>query len=326
MRLFGSRRKSKGTYRRKTDEQIEKEQTRREKQWARDKLLEKAKDNPELENQYIAKLMGIEIKPPDPVAEKKEEIKSKIVDKALEKISKDPELAEQFVTRQIEEIVGESTGKGTEFYGEPGSILRQAIEELEDVEEFRNKIGGKVKGSALGGLVDSETVKEILKTIQALKTGVIPQERTYVVQINGEPTEVSESQYRQLVQSGQIKPIAALEEAKGLPPEEKVEPIKLEPELPEFISTNLTELAGYLEQEPEDFITQLEYEVQAEIPHSQFLWGFLSNTTYEGIVNLVTPYREHSQVSVYVEKILSEEGKTWLEQVIVLIKEKESAG
>jgi len=295
------------------------------KQILSDAFSKELSKNPELMQQasikHGAKELGIEFEKSDPIEQQKREIKAKIIERALKKIDENPELAEQFVNTTIEEIIGGGRGEG-QGYGDgegAGSILRQAIEELDDVEEFRERISGKAKGSALGGLVDSETLKEVLRTIQSLRApGGVPQERIFVVQVNEELREVTETEYKRLIQQGLLRPIAALEA-----PKEKLlseEPTELE--LPEFISSNLIELASYLEQEPEDFIIQLEYEVQSNVPQSQLLWDFLSTVNYEDIVGLATPYKGHSQIGIYVEKILSEEGKVWFEKVIELIKTK----
>ena len=329
MFLFNRKKKPiKGHYHHKTDDQIEREQARKEKSWAREKLLEKAKTNPELENQYISKLMGIEINPPDPAEEHKREIRKIISQEALEEIKRDPELRKEFARSHVEEIIGESHtsrefGDG-EFFGSP---IAQALQELENLDALKERIGGK--SGPLGGLITAEVISEGLKTIRELKGKV---ERVYIVQINGKSYEVPESQYQQYLQQGRIAPIAALQEPKavkiGPPAEPPISEPAIsagEPELPEFFSmVDLGQLAGYLDQPPEEFVIQLETEVSEGITQSQLIWNFLTTTSHDKIVELITPYKNHSQVGVYVERLLS--GKAWLEEVLRLIKERTSAG
>ena len=80
-------------------------------------------------------------------------------------------------------------------------------------------------------------------------------------------------------------------------------------------------LASYLELVPEEFVEELSRMKDAE-PTYQLLWTYLSTTTPEAVVKLIEPYSKHSQVGIYVEKLLTDEGKEWVKQVISIIKEK----
>ena len=120
------------------------------------------------------------------------------------------------------------------------------------------------------------------------------------------------------MQQGKIQPVAG---AIAPPPEAKPEEIVIdEPKLPEFLNmVDLTLVASYLELSPEEFVAQLEAEVQSEVLQSQLIWNYLTSHDLPTIQSLLAPYRKHAQVGEYVEKILSGE---WLEQVLALIKEK----
>lgn len=290
------------------------------------KQLEK---NPDLLNnislKHGVKELGLEFEKESQIEQRKREIESKIVDRAFRKIEENPELAEQFVETQIGKIIGEDHYEGR-YSEDASSAIRRALDELEDVEEFKKKLGSEGKGSALGGLIDSETVKEIVKLIRAsvLASKGIPSEEfeepTVVVRHEGKLKRIPESQFNQLVEQGRIQPIGVLEAPK--PSKEEAPPeIEPEPELPEFISTYLETIAGMLELSPEAAVDQLQGEMEAGLEHSQFIWGFLTTATVDGVAQLVGPYRSHSVVGIYVEKLTSDEGKAWLEEVIRLIKE-----
>ena len=328
MPLFGNKKKSgRKPYHKPTDEELEKKEARKEKQLAREKLLAQVKDNPELERKWIAKLMGIEIEPPDLVEQKKKEIKAKLVEEAYTQVNQDPELRRQYAEKLIGEIVGEVPSRGeygSEYEGS-GSAIRQALDELEDVEEFRDKLGIRPKeGGILKSLVTEENVGELIKLLRGIVTKTPIEESTVVVKIDGQIRRIPESQFTQLEKTGRVTPIAAIEIPKSSieQPEEKlVEAPKTEPKVPEFVLSNLEMLASYLELTPEEFVEELSGMKDAE-PTYQLLWTYLLATTPEAVVKLIEPYSKHSQVGMYVENLLSDEGKDWIKQVIGLIKEK----
>jgi len=141
------------------------------------------------------------------------------------------------------------------------------------------------------------------------------------VSVDGQIRRISESQFKQLEQTGRISPVAAIETAKPVSEPPKPELPKTEPEIPEFVLSNLETLASYLELTPEEFVEELSTMKDAE-PTYQLLWTYLSATTPEAVVKLIEPYSKHSQVGIYVEKLLTDEGKEWVKQVISIIKEK----
>ena len=303
------------------------------KQILSDAFTKELNKNPELMQKisikHGAKELGIEFETKDPVEEQKLQIRAKIIERALKKIDTDPELAEQFVETQIGEIMGEGKDRGGRYedygYSEPGSTIRQALQELEDVEEFRDRLGGN-KGAGPGGIITESTVTEFIKLVRSMigKDRVEePSGRTYIIQVNGETREVTESQYKQLEAKGLIEPVATVKTLKE--PKEEVKPeesSKVESELPEFFSLlPLDEIVAWIELPPEEFVEQIS---NNDVPSYQFLLEYLSKTTYDDIVKIISPYKDNSQVSYYIERLLSEEGKVWLEQVIALIKEKAS--
>ena len=94
------------------------------------------------------------------------------------------------------------------------------------------------------------------------------------------------------------------------------------PQLPAFLKgTDLSAVNEWFELTPEDLVVQLKVEADSNVAQSKLAWGFLTTATYDGIVAMVTPYRSNPEVSGLIEKILSDEGKAWLERVLELVKE-----
>ena len=77
----------------------------------------------------------------------------------------------------------------------------------------------------------------------------------------------------------------------------------------------------YLAMEPSELVATLKDEAEAGVELAKFLLGFCDTITYDGIVNYLTPYKGSEKWGEIVERILNEEGKVWVEQVMELVKE-----
>lgn len=299
-------------------------------------LIRQAQDDKEWALQMALQKEGLKVD--GPVEKQQKKIDEFITKKALEELeSGESELLDDVVREKISTILGSGQkrrGRGESEYYEPGSSISQALEEVESLSELREKLQelGMVEGGGKGFFkgISMKDILEALPFVSALTgRGGEPPIRTYLVRIDGENREVTESQYRQLLQEGKIQPIAALESPKPkAPKEEPVEEVLTEevlaeiPELPEFLQgVDFTIIEGWFEQEPEDFVINLKAEVDSELEQSMLAWGFLTTATYEGIVEKVTPYREHPEVGNLVQRVLSDEGKVWLTRVLELVKE-----
>lgn len=259
----------------------------------------------------------------------KKEIRKFVTSEALKKIKEDPELAEQFIEAQIADILSEGKSARArratepEFYGESGSAIAQAVEEIDNIELLRDKLGRDKGKGLLSAFTDPEVIKGFLALLSGVRAGA-PQSpvRTYVVRVNGEEREIPEAQYRKLIQEGSLRPVAELEMPKVK--KEVEEPIKEPeyPQLPDFLKgIDLPAVSEWLELTPQDFVTQLKVEVDTNVEQSKLIWGFLSTADYDGIVALITPYRSNPEVSESIEKILSDEGRKWVSEVLQLVKE-----
>lgn len=330
---------AKHSYRKKDTVTVALESEAKEKIKARERAAQIARQDPDTEREYISKLIGVDIKPPDPDKKAKQEIKSLITSEALKAIKEDPELKAEFARQQITEIMGESASPRHDYYGRteefgnPVSSISQALEQIDDINELKEKLGsgsGNGKGF-LSALADPEVVKMIL----ALLVGRVGSTKTtessessYVVRIDGQTTQVSRAQFDQFLKENRVTPIAEIGPAKPAevvkdPTEQVAIPSVVE--LPIFLKdTDFTVISGWFDTEPDDFVENMKAEVTAGADEAKLIWGFLTTATYDGIVEHVMPYKSNPKVSELVEKVLSEEGKVWVEKVLELVKEGKS--
>lgn len=241
-------------------------------------------------------------------------------------------------------------------YLEPGSSLSSALDEIDTLEELKARLveSGMVSGG--GGFLQGMTLRDILAalpSIAALMGKAPPPEgiesvqtqRTFVVKVNGQDKEVPEIEYKKMLQQGKIAPVAALVESQ--PPKKEKAEGQVEKEqsttanmvggaptnatggftgLDLSTITTLLEniepevIEAYLDMSPEEFVLNLRSEVDTGINMSKFLWGFFSNTNYEGVVKLLSSYKDNERWNLVIERILSNEGKEWVTKVIELIK------
>ena len=273
------------------------------------------------------------------VEEQKKQIKQFITAKALEQIQGDPELAEQFVEAQVEAILSEGKPirrhRGeSEYYPESGSAITQAVEELESLGEFKEKLAelGMTEGGKQG-FFSGMTMKDLLDVIPHIASlmgkgqggnGQIC--RTYIVRVDGKDQELNESQYAQLLQQGRIAPVAVIEQPRKptqvqgqLELTKKTRAEKV-PDLSWLEGLNFDVLNAWLDQEPQEFVLKLKSEVDQGTEQSKLIWGLLTSTTVEGITGYIAPYKDNPKISIFVERLLSDEGQEWLSSVIELVK------
>ncbi len=314
----------------------------------------------------------------------KKQIKKHVTEQALNRIQSDPELAEQFISDQVEDIM--SNGKPSrrrtrepEYhdYGTGyGSSIEQALSEIDSLSELKTKLSelGLIEGGDKGqGFFKGVTLKDIMEFLPHLTgkgadNGSTQQsEPRFVIEIDGKPTAVTESQYNKMLNQGKVRPVARLttreepekpstqsedsepsdKEDPGIMPissgtsstpekTETPEPAKYEmsPQVEQYSEVlrgidvkgilseiDMNEIMEHFESEPSKFVQLLEQGKDSGDEVSNFLWGFFSNVDYNGVINLLEPYKEEPKVQHLLEKISSDEGKVWLEQVISLIQE-----
>lgn len=315
------------------------------------------KSDPELMREIAFKEAGHEdlLHKDRETEKKKRAIKDYVINAALEQIKADPELSAQFVESQVEEILSNGAPKQPTRRGRRGkdeyeygssSPLSSALEGLESIGELKAKLVelGLVKeddgNSSGGGFLKGMTLKDIMGALPAIQTllgnGGNPKTvKVYVVPINGRLVEVNESQYIDMVRSGQVqlpstKP-AQIESSKTEQTKTELAGTDLKApatpalpdssvcELPTFLQNiNFEAVETWLDQKPEDFVTNLKADSKGQ-DEAKFVWGFLTTATYDGIVEKITPYRTHPKVSALVEKVLSDSGKLWTMTVLELV-------
>jgi len=263
-----------------------------------------------------------------------------ITKRAFEELqSGESELLEDAIRDKVSSILGSGEkrrhGKELPEYLEGGGFsslsesLREYLEAKRTLSELAESEGGSSQGFFKG--MSMKDLLEALPYVAAMMgKGEAPTQvgRTYIIRINGQDKEVTESQYKQLAQEGKLQPVAMLTqpepEKKEIPKEPELlkgdfETEKI-PELPLYLQgIDFTIIEGWLDQEPEDFVANLKDAAEAGTEESKLALGFLGNTTLEAINHIITPYREHLEIGYLVERILNEDGQAWLTQVLQLI-------
>lgn len=297
--------------------------------------------DPELKKRMAFKEYGHEdLINEDPIAKAKKEFETWRWQEAIKRAKDDPEYNQMLTESVIDEISPSKSshrprrGSEPEYYGNEGPA--SLSDTLEEALETKNKmielgiineggsgpglLGGLLRGASLSDIVEGIKQVNILTGRTSPPQGTVQSVRTFVVRLDGHDEEIPEYQYKKLLQEGKLQPVAAvLEQPKT---ERTVTPEEIKsPELPDFLKdTDFTVVQGWMEQEPEEFVINLKGEVDANIQESRLIWGLLTTATYEGIIEKITPYREHAIVGSLVQRIMSEEG-TWLKRVLELVKE-----
>lgn len=306
-------------HRKKTEGEAEKAFDRKEKRWAREQLLKKAEGNPELENKYISKLMGIDVSETNPVEVKKKEIHAKLVDEAFKQITSNPELREQYARRVVEELVGEANQEGLEGTEYEGGPLGQALETIDGYEALKERLGSRPGG--LSGLFTPEVLTALVAQAPALlsvlRGGQLPLVPTkYVVVENDEVREMDAEHYKLYLEEKQVKQLGtqgtevAVTEKKpkeGVKEEEKPKP-----------SLNITFWTEYLDGEPDDLVLELISMSDEGDEQAVYALKLMEEFSAEQIIEMLQAFKEKEEYKLNIEKL--EEKKEWLQKAIDFYK------
>lgn len=325
MRLFDRKRKRKYKRQPKTLKQI-----------LSDSLIREVNKDPELKRELALRESGFAdvIKKLDPVEIKKREFDTKATTRALDMLDDDEELAKEVYTAKLMQLIGEGgktkyKGSSLEDFIQPGGNIAQVLEELEAYDELKDRLGGNKNSSWADLFKNPETVAALVGLLQSLGGGqALPKERVVVIEIDGKPTEVTESQYNRLLKENRVRPIGMIEAPKEEAPiiKEPAEPTPSteepipEVELPKLESIDLPSLVWMLELSPDEFVSQLHEDQEAGLPHASLLLEYLPNLDTNGVISRIEPYRSNSQAGPYIERLLTDEGKVWIEEVLARIK------
>ena len=331
MGLFG--RKPKQKYHRRTPATPEAKQKQAEDKKAWELLMKQMKEDPDLERDFVLKKLGIEPKAKNQADEKRQQLQAVLTDEAIKLISEDEDLRRQYAESMLGDVIGNKGNKRSRHDDDYMNMMgsgSSVSDEIDSLLELQAKLSelGMMKGSDNGGgFFKGLTMKDVLDGVKLLKGEEVqrsPMETLYVVQVDGKPAKVTELQYNQLMKAGRIKPLVEIDS----PKEEPDEPLPEEPSsspldrILEYV--DVVTLQEFMDGDPIKFVDVLQDGVQEEIKEYQFLWGLLSNTTYDGLLSLIAPYRSDERVTNFIDRLSTDEGKIWLETVIDSVKEKQN--
>ena len=294
------------------------------------RLIEKAEKNRDLLLNFALKEKGLEdiAKALEEAKKPKSIFNARVSELALKRLD-DPAYAEQFVEGFVASAFGHE-GKpvaGSEEFGYSpdrsgdGTPAQQLIEQMNDIEELKQKFGS---GGGLSGMLTPDVITSVIDLVKTMITkGQSPVqgpqvERTYIIDVEGQPREVSEQDYKRLVESGQIKSVGMLSapapQPVTVPPEVKVTNLPTESKIAD--PPMLAMIQDYINMTPEAFVNRITGEASAGIPYAIFLTKYLPTTNYDDLVKIIAPYKSSEKLGKYVEWVAGEAGKVWLEQVL----------
>lgn len=353
MRFFGiGRKRTKRVKRQPNAEQMSRNAELKRKRFVAESFIDMAKQDPEWRRQMVAEEYKLKLPSKDPAAEQRKEIEALLSGLVVKELKENPELAKKVVDTRIAQLTNPDNfleyADGEPSY--PGNTIGQVLEEIEDLEELKTRLGSG-KGSAwIDAFKDPEVIASLLSSLQSILRGSTPQaaEPVVMVQVDGVPTTVTQSQLQKLQQEGRVRPVTAIESPKidkelpvdkaspeiaahDKPPKSDHEEVEVdtsaakvnEPELPSnFDLIDLNKLIGYLDVTTAEAVERLEAEKQREKQYAQTLWVYLEDVEYENLIRELEVYKDHSTVGPYVELLLSDKGKMWISEVLCLVKQR----
>ena len=314
--------------------------------------MKMAQSDPDVKKQMIAQAFNVTIPEKDPISKQKDELKIAITNQALKLIQEDPELSEELARQQAYEILQvrkpSSSHKGSddgEYYsGRDGHSISDSIREVEEAKEL---LGADKSG--LSSLFDKDVIIEVIKQLgpafmanrnQAQLPQAHVERKVIMLNEQGQLAEYTESQYSELLNKGMLRPVAAIAPPAPAPkevasaekpavpgPEPQAsmptsKPSPAEPGVQSIsIPDNAGSLIGYLELPPEDFVTQMSMEAEAGNETARTVLDFLVRSDYNTIVNTISGFKDNPLIEPYIERLMSPEGKEWVEEVIERLKE-----
>jgi hypothetical protein len=363
MGLFDRKRQPrKGRIRPRTPEEIEKDKKAKVGSFLADQSMKEAGKDPDLLRKMISKEFSLDLPEVNSGVKRREKLEQMLDDKAMDALSNKPELFERFAMARVAKLTGDKIrpedmgngGSGEEFEGDgygSGDSTDEFMERYERIEEFKTKhgLGGGNNGGIIVSILNSEFGKALGENFGAIFAQMMANKGAgnapagngqprpvYVVEVNGKMVGLDEQQFMKLRNEGKLQPAKLIEEPKTEATQTATEIAETQPQtgnvetnippftdkpLPEFLKdVDFEEMFAYLKQSPEDFINTLRV---SEDMKAQFILGYLPNTTYEKLLEIVEPYRNHSEVGEYVQALYTPESKAWIESVIALSKDKE---
>lgn len=296
--------------------------------------------NSTLRNELAGKVIGREygIAESDPAASERKALDISITKAAMETINKDPALKETLARQRANEILGikESHSRRDEEsqmvqYDDESSLSR-ALREIRELREFQEEINGGVEEKKGNGFTDLLKDPDIVKALIGLVAGArgngsdpsvqireVPV-RTFIVEIEGQQRELSETDYRNYklqLQAAQNQPKleAAKREIKDAAKIDDMNPVGTD-----------DPVMAYLNLDPEEFVKQL-FELSEGNPEDRntqqalAVIEILKTETFEMIKARLDPAKIDPKFKIYADKIISEQKK--VEAVIKFVTERD---
>jgi len=269
----------------------------------------------------------------DPTIQQEREINKRVTEDALRMITTDPNLRKQYAEKVAERAI---QGIGEKKNGSALTPAGQLIQSLREFRELKDELEGEGGTPVPSGwaaafqqmLAQPEVATMLAAAIKQIilpagQGAIIQPQRKYVVMVDDKLTELTESEYTEYVKIGRIKPIGLIEqpkkdERKDAKEVKATKPVN--PELPEWAKDLPFEtLEGYLELEPEEFVTQIKKEINSgENPNLQVFWNFLLTADYDTLVKVLEPYKKHVKAGKFIQSLI--EKQEWVNSSIEIIK------
>ena len=252
-----------------------------------------------------------------------DEISAVIDEKAIEMLSKNPQLLQQAVTRRLERLVGK---------GGSNSGLSQLVEQLDDLDELKERFGGGEGGEKW---LNPELVGKAMELVLALVTGNKGEaqgnskaRKVYVVETREGPIELDPVEYKKWLQQ---------RTAIGLPPGEpkltapavpEPSPVSLPAEEPldqppaqQSVSLRLTEWLPYVDGNPQEFYQVLMLKkLESHDPNAEYVLTILGTKSADEILALLSPFKSNGgEIGLAIETL--EQHKEWMEKLTQIVKE-----
>jgi hypothetical protein len=339
MGLFSK--KHKPVSRRRSAEQKERESLAKRRVYANEKLIEEADKDPQLRRKIIAENAGFTLPEEDPVYQQKRELENMLNTEAINTLKANPEMLQQMARKRISKITGvpledgEDNGMELPFEGDGDPSEESLIDRYHRLEEefggrrsnfvleFANTEMGKAIGAGLANLIPLLIAKGGNGNSHS-EQPVVQEQKVKIYVVDGK--ELTEQQYQQLKASQsqpalpEAKPeVPAVQPEQPIPVTDNIPKLPVEPELPIQLDSLPLDLIGeILDDTPEAFLIRLEEE--SDNKDLIKIRAILTNNSYELILQVLQPFRNHSKVGLYVQKLETPEAKEWISTVTMLLK------
>lgn len=313
----------------------------------RDAAVRIIRRDPRVRERLAFKELGLEPEMVSEIKQAQDELKAVVAKEAANLIRTDETLRNRLARKHVNDVLGElvedEDGDGYEDGNRYGShsSLDEIMDDFDRLDELRARFGGG-SNSGISNILNPHNLEMILNLVTSRMVGPGPGpsvkpslERIIIVEINGQATEITESQYRQLYSEGKVKPVAQIGPGEQRPrrpvPEPEVddqEPpaqILIPPEetevkeLPSILQdVDFESIAYLLDLSPDEFITEL---LNSELAGAQILLLKLQSSNTDDVVGIITPYAGNPTVGQYVQRLLTDEGKVWITDSISYLQE-----